>query len=238
MINISDAPTGLSISEDEITAVPSSGITDSEFTLSPNTSSTSGTTATVTIPAGTKLMDKNSSAASGNVTATLAYSNPQEEGFYNLFPGSSDVAPLSDGTYASFKTLGLVSMDLNTTSKEVKKFNTPIQMTIEIPSGSTDKDGVVVTAGSSFGIYSYDEETGKWTHEGDETVASNNGKLEVTFEMSHLSWWQAAEKAPTNGNYFYNEIIFTMKLFFKELAQIILIPKAIFLLVINKLTVQ
>lgn len=81
MINISDAPTGLSISEDEITAVPSSGVTDSEFTLSPSTSSTTGTTATVTIPAGTKLMDINSSAASGNVTATLAYSNPEEEGF-------------------------------------------------------------------------------------------------------------------------------------------------------------
>jgi hypothetical protein len=209
MINISDAPTGLSISEDEITAVPSSGVTDSEFTLSPSISSTTGRTATVTIPAGTKLMDKNSSAASGNVTATIAYSNPQEEGFSNLFPGSSDVATMSDDTYASFKTLGLVSMDLNTTSKEIKKFNTPIQMTVEIPSGSTDMDGVAVTAGSTFGIYSYDDATGKWTHEGDETVASNNGKLEVTFDMEHLSTWQVAGSKPTEGTYYYNEYKFT-----------------------------
>ncbi len=209
MINISDAPTGLSITEDVITAVPSSGVTASEFTLTPSTSSTTGTTATVNIPAGTKFMDKNSSAVSGNVTATIAYSNPQEEGFSTLFPGSSDVAPMSDGTYASFKTLGLVSMDLMTSSKEIKKFNTPIQMTVEIPSGSTDIDGVAVTAGSSFGIYSYDDENGKWTHEGDETVASNNGKLEVTFDMEHLSAWQVAGSKPTEGRYYYNEYKFT-----------------------------
>ena len=209
MVNISDAPTGFSVTEDVITAVPSSGVIASEFTLTPSTSSTTGTTAMVTIPAGTKFMDENSSAVSGNVTATIAYSNPQEEGFSNLFPGSSDVAPLSDGTYASFKTLGLVSMDLMTSSKEIKKFNTPIQMTVEIPSGSTDMDGVAVTAGSSFGIYSYNDETGKWTHEGDETVASNNGKLEVTFDMEHLSAWQVAGSKPTEGRYYYNEIKFT-----------------------------
>ena len=207
MVNISDAPTGFSITEDVITAVPSSGVTASEFTLTPSTSSNTGTTATVTIPAGTKFMDKNSSAVSGNVTATIAYSNPQEEGFSTLFPGSSDVAPMSDGTYASFKTLGLVSMDLMTSSKEIKKFDTPIQMTIEIPAGSTDMDGVAVTAGSTFGVYSYDDATGKWTFEGDEIVASNNGKLEVTFEMSHLSKWQITDKKQGESFYRYNEFI-------------------------------
>lgn len=207
MINISDAPTGFSIAEDVISAVPGSGITASTFTLAPNASSTTGTTATVTIPSGTKFMDKNSAAVSGNVTATIAYSNPQEEGFSNLFPGSSDVAPMADGTYATFKTLGLVSMDLNTSAKEIKKFGTPIQMTVQIPAGSTDMDGNAVTAGSTFGVYSYDDATGKWTHEGDETVVSNNGNLEVTFEMSHLSIWQVAAKKHADGIVLYNEVI-------------------------------
>lgn len=210
MINISDAPTGFSVAEDVISAVPSSGVTASEFTITPSTSSTTGTTATVTIPSGTKFMDKNSSAVSGNVTANIAYSNPQEESFANLFPGSSDVAQMADDTYAAFKTLGLVSMELNTSSKEIKKFGTPIQMTIEIPDGSTDMDGIAVTAGSTFGVYSYDDTTGKWTHESDETVTLNSStsKLEVTFDMSHLSFCQVGSKKQSNNSYSYNEYIF------------------------------
>jgi hypothetical protein len=208
MINVNDVPAGMSLKQDIISAVPNTGITGSDFTLSPSELTETGTTASVKIPSGTKLMDAAGKVVSGNVSATMAYTNPSDANFSKIFPGSSDVAPMNDGTYSTFKTLGLVSMELTASGTEVKKFGTPIQMTIQIPAGSKDLDGKDVAAGSTFGVYSYDNTTGKWTHESDEKVVSNNGKLEVTFAMSHLSSWQVADKKQTSDYYNYNEFIF------------------------------
>lgn len=201
MIKIGDAPAGITIKDDMISGVPSTGILESAFSLSPNALPSSGTTASVTIPSGTKLMDKNSSAVSGNVTATIAYSNPKEAAFGNQFPGSPDVATLDDGSFVSFQTYALVSMDMiSSNGKEVKKFGSPIQMNLEIPDGLGTLYGTTVAAGTTVGIYSYDDATGKWKHEGNEKIVMNsNLKLEVNFEMTHLSSWQVGTAVPSYG---------------------------------------
>lgn len=212
MINTSDAPVGVKIAEDVITGVPSTGVISNTFTLSPGASSVSGTTATVTIPSGTKLMDKNSVACTGNLTATVSYSNPNEQGFNQVFPGDPFKSQLSTGDYVSFKSMGIVGTDIKnvTNGCEVKKFDNPIQMNMEVPAGMTDINGAPVVSGSVLGIYSYDEETGKWTHESDETVTFNNGsgKLEVNFEMAHLSYWQFASATTVDAQYSYNKVRF------------------------------
>ena len=213
MVNAADAPDGITVAEDIISAVPSTGVISSTFTSSPAALTASGTTVSLTIPSGTKMMDKNSVAVPGNLTTTLAYSNPNETNFAMQFPGDPNKSQLSNGDYVAFKSMGVVTIDVKNISNgcEVKNFDAPVQMTMEIPNGMTDISGAAVVAGSTFGVYSYSETTGKWTHESDEIVTLNgtSGKLEVTFDMIHLSTWQIAGKVTTSNYYYYNQIVFS-----------------------------
>ena len=101
-------------------------------------------------------------------------------------------------------------MEMNAGNTEVTNFDTPIQMTISIPSGATKFDGTAVAAGDDYGVYSYDEENSNWKLESTETVSLNttSGLLEVTFDMAHLSTWQLAEGEQTTSSYNYNLVTF------------------------------
>lgn len=211
MVKISDAPDGIALAQGTISSVPASGITASTFDLSPAAIPSTGTTATFTLPAGTKLMDKNNVAVSGTINGTLAYFNPNEGDAKDYFPGDFAKAQLNDGQAVSFKPVGWVDMSLtSSTGKEIKNFGSSASMTISIPDGTTNMDGDVITAGMTFGVYSFDETTSTWNHESDEVVTLNlsTGKLEVTFEMTHLSVWQVANRVNIATYYSYNAVTF------------------------------
>ena len=211
MIKFTDTPSGVSASQGTVSGVPSSGATVSTFTLSPSLVAASGTTASVTIPAGTTLMDANNVAVSGDVNTTLIYFNPNDDIARQSFPSGLMNSKLSTGENVLFNTLGWVSMQMVTASgTEVKNFDTPIQMTMSIPDGKKDSAGNVITAGMSFGIYSHNDGGATWKHESDAVVQLNGGtgKLEVTFNMTHLSDWQAADKNSLYGAESINQITF------------------------------
>jgi hypothetical protein len=191
MVNLSDTPSGVSAESATISSVPASGVTNSVFTLSPAATPSTGTTAAVTIPAGTKLMDKNGNVVSGNISASLVYFNNMEESAVASFPGGlSGINTSNDEDGINFKTAGFVAMNLTSASgTAVKQFDQAISMTVSIPDGTTDGDGNVISAGTIVPIWSYDPETAEWKLEANPVVVMNAGKLEVTYEMTHLSYW-------------------------------------------------
>lgn len=209
MVSVSNAPQDIRVASDVVSGVSSNGETTSNFTLSPSVSS-SGTTAEVVIPSGTKLMGSNGSAASGNVEVELAYIEPNGENQSLALPGDLSRAHMNNGEYVTFNTLGAISMEMNAGNTEVTNFDTPIQMTISIPSGAEKFDATPVTAGDDYGVYSYDEENSNWKLESTETVSLNttSGLLEVTFDMAHLSTWQIAEGKAAATYYNYNMVTF------------------------------
>lgn len=211
MAKITDAPDGLSLAQGTINGVPASGIIASAFDLSPSVIPSTGTSAYFNMPAGTKLMDKNNAAVSGNITGTLAYFNPMDDGARDLFPGDYSKSQLNDGQGVSFNPIGWVDMSLvSSNGKEIKNFGSSASMTISIPDGYKNFENQDITAGMSFGVYSYDETTSTWNHESDEVVVLNSttGKLEVTFDMDHLSIWQVADKKNISNSYSYNAVTF------------------------------
>lgn len=191
MVSISDAPAGISINQGTISGVPSTGITASAFSLSPNAVTSSGTTASVTIPAGTKLMDKNNVAVSGTITSTLAYFDPNEFSANQVLDGKMSFAKTSTGADVQFTNYGTISMELtNGNGKEVKNFGSAIQMTMSIPDNATLPDGTALTAGSTLKVFSFTDNLGTWKYESDVVVQMNgSGKLEANFDMTHLSTW-------------------------------------------------
>lgn len=209
MVSVNNAPQDIKVATDLIAGVGSTGEISSDFSLMPAVSN-SGTTAEVNISTGTKLMDKNGNAVSGNIDVELAYVDPNGENASLVLPGDLNRAQMDNGDFMTFNTLGAVAMDMYAGTKEVTNFDTPIQMTISIPNGATKFDGSAIAAGDDFGVYSYDEENSNWKLESTETVSMNttSGLLEVTFDMAHLSAWQVAEGEKTSSGYDYNMVTF------------------------------
>lgn len=195
LVNISNTPEGVSSIIDNSISTNSSGLTQAATSISTPAVVTSfeNTKARVEIPAGTKLMDENMNPVTGTITTSLVYFNNQDESSLNNFPGGFVFnSPDVPGGTSVFKTGGYIAMEMvNGGGKEVKNFGSSIQMTVEIPTGTTNENGVEISDGMVMPIWSYDPETGEWAQESLPNISFNNtsGKYEVTFDMIHLSYW-------------------------------------------------
>jgi hypothetical protein len=172
-----------------------SGIgTSSTFTInSGNPVTTMGvSSATVTIPQGTVMMDANGQALTGQIDVDLAYFNPLDENSVQSFPGGFGASTVAEGDIV-FSTGGFVSLEMTKESnnRAVKSFGSPITLTVEMPTGLTDNNGVTVTDGTVCPIWSYDTGTGEWTRETNAIAQTNpgSGRIEVNFPVTHLSYW-------------------------------------------------
>lgn len=193
MVKISDTPKGVSAIESNIGN--SSNGTTSNVSISTPTIDTDyeETKASVNIPQGTKLRDKNGNLISGTINSTFVYFNNQDESSLNAFPGGLAGNTTEVGLEnINFVTAGFVALEMETGSgSKVKSFDTPIQMNIEIPENTFNNDGTIISDGMTLPIWSYDTETGLWSVESEQTINYNSttGKYEVSFEMEHLSYW-------------------------------------------------
>lgn len=157
--------------------------------------SNTGASATVTIPAGTILKDKNGTALSGEVKTRVTYFNPKDEESLNSFPGGFAVE--ADGASGSFVTAGFTAIDMTAGGTKVENFGSSVNVDIDIPADLINPEtGNSLAPGDKIPLWSYDEETGLWTKEGEVTVPSAlaksaNGKsvYKVSTKINHLSYW-------------------------------------------------
>jgi len=190
LVKINNAPSGVGIKETAISNIDNNCkmTADFEFEATPSASAFEFTTATITIPSGTILQDANGKALKGNVNATMAYFNAQDQECLAAFPGGLNARTDKDEEIV-FKSAGLVSLDLYASNGEVKRFSQPITMNFQIPSGLTDVEGNDVVEGTKIPAWSFDESTGKWTLEDSVEVKNVNGKLQADVQVTHLSYW-------------------------------------------------
>jgi hypothetical protein len=191
MVDYNNTPDGVAAVEDNSIDTDASGATTAPIVIETPVPVSQGqaTIAKVSVPAGTILKDKDGVVVTGAVSTKMAYFNNVDETSRESFPGGF-TADLGDST-VQFTTAGFVALEMTTAGgKEIKNFGSPIAMTMEIPAGSKDNNGNLIVAGSEMPIWSYNPNTGEWTSESTETVSTNGqGKLEVTFQMTHLSYW-------------------------------------------------
>ncbi|MES2274387.1 MAG: hypothetical protein V4592_00075 [Bacteroidota bacterium] len=161
------------------------------------TPATSGPEATtVTIPTGTKLQDVAGNTVTGNsVVLNVNNFNTSQQSAVNLFPGGSLAANnIVGGTSSSgvFMPAGFVNVSMTVNGTEIKKFSTPINITMTLdPAYKNPSTGTTIAAGQTLGIYSYDTGTGQWTFEQNATIVNTGGNLTVTFPSSHLTVFSA-----------------------------------------------
>lgn len=155
-------------------------------------------TAKISIPAGTVARDANNVPASGALSLTVTkYANSDVDALAAFPGGFTPNAQLSNGTTTSgnFVTGGFAQFNItDATGKAIKKFDTPVTLTIDLPKTSKNPaTGATVKAGDTYPVWSFDETTGKWVFEADgevrEKTPGDANNFEVVFKSTHLSYW-------------------------------------------------
>lgn len=194
MIKISSPPDGVAAKSTTITTDVTGAATATQTITSgtPNTNKEK-TEATVTIPAGTILKDAGGNPVTGTLSTTLVYHNNLDDASLLSFPGG--LGARTDQGDLFFASAGFVSLEIqNSTGTHVSNFSSPISVIVQVPLTTMQPDGSgnvkAVASGDSVPVWSYEVTTGEWTYEAKTAVTTNtSGKLEVTFDVNHLSYW-------------------------------------------------
>lgn len=178
--------------------------TDKTVTNAEGVSESVGT-AKITIPAGTVARDAAGNVASGALKLTVTkYANSDVDALVAFPGGFTPNVTDSSGTQlpggaasgsGNFVTGGFAQFNLtDSTGKAIKKFDTPITLTIDLPKTSKNPStGATIKAGDTYPVWSFDEVTGKWVFEANGTVREKTpasaSNFEVVFSSTHLSYW-------------------------------------------------
>ncbi len=201
LINIASPPSGVSILNDAAGAIDASGFTSSETVLTTPTDASISEAATITIPAGIKMLDAVGEPLSGNLTATVSYFSPMDREALRTFPGGLTVRAtdaFGEMTESFFVSAGFVSIDItDENGRSAESFDgAELGISLDIPADLNNPEaGRSVRAGDYIPVWSYDKETGEWTFESSVTRAESTvvdggaGRLKMQFTAKHLSYY-------------------------------------------------
>jgi len=206
MVNLTDAPSGISISESN-SLVTNNGVVNNDLTLSSTTVNNLNTITTVSIPQGTVLKDKNGIALNGTANVRLLYGDNSNTSV-GVFPGGGLTTKLSidnivsDGMFYSAGFVDLVITDQTGKQAAVIE-NNPIQAKVEVPANTYNPETDALTQpGDIIPVWSYNMDEGKWVLEFNDTIKMVEGRLVVESEISHLSIynWDFSSFTCTNSS--------------------------------------
>jgi hypothetical protein len=212
MVNLTSGqqPDGVQSNTEQEGSTGSQG-TNQDISVTSGTTN-NGQSASIEVPSGTQLLDQNGNVLSGNVTTSVTYFDPTSESSLQSFPGGFQVNTNNEGN-GNFVSAGFVAVNMNVNGTPVKNFqNGGANINISVPANLTNPNtGQQVKPGDVIPLWSYNETTGQWTHEGDYTVPlskTNKGKYNISIRnIKHLSYWNLDWF--TNSCYLGTKIHFT-----------------------------
>ncbi len=206
MVTFENPPEGVMIAQLD------AGDADVDGTLSDglglNTPPDEGAGASLVIPPGAVLTDRDGIPLAGHLTAYLAYFNNTRPGSLRAFPGGLGVeiakdelgAPQLDAAFISGGFLAVEIQD--ETGRRVKEFSEPVTLSIQVPGSTKNPEtGDPVKNGDTIPVWSYDVVTGVWTFEAGGVIAGpdSHGNYEVDFQATHFSYWNLDWKLDVCG---------------------------------------
>ncbi|WP_265427603.1 hypothetical protein [Chryseobacterium sp. YIM B08800] len=178
------------------TMVPTNGSNKINIMMIPATNTStisSGATATVSLPNGTKVKfdgsfkDANGNVYSGNVNVAMFHLKPSDQYLNELMPGSF-LANNSNGNSRIMETYGMLHVQLTGASGQ----------NLQIANGHTAEMTVAIdptqisTSTATIPLWSFNETTGIWQEEGSATKVGNT----YVGNVSHFSWWNCDAQFP------------------------------------------
>ncbi len=214
MIELNNPPEGVAVLRETGQTDNSGAVTENDIhTVA--TEPGAGAYAGIYLPVGTILLDGNGQPLTGNIETMVVYHTNRTEASLNSFPGGFSVtinnngvredAAFITGGFASIKikdAAGRVAKQIISSSNHLQKkggsvtseqsiADLPI-VTIQIPAGTINPEtGAPVQAGDSIGVWSYEDDSGEWNTEFNAVIdgPDENGNYTVSFQVSHLSYW-------------------------------------------------
>ncbi|CAD7803224.1 hypothetical protein CHRY9390_01047 [Chryseobacterium aquaeductus] len=178
------------------TIVPTNGSNRINIMMIPATTTStiaSGTTATVSLPNGTKVKfdgsfkDANGNAYTGNVNVAMFHLKPSDQYLNELMPGSL-LANNTAGNARVLETFGMLHVQLTGAAGQNLQIanNHTAEMTVAIDATQAS------TAPATIPLWSFNETTGIWQEEGSATKVGNA----YVGNVSHFSWWNCDAQFP------------------------------------------
>lgn len=173
------------------------GVAATELKIETTPTATTPQAATITIPSGTQMLDANKQLINaGSVKASVVYyGTTEKEGLKagrNLMVATNPIGPNNQqiNGEAIFIYAGTVSINITAGDKQVKHFSKPITVEVDLnPEMLNPLTEQLIKAGDVIPVWSRNEETGQWAHEGSTTVTTAGGKLKAVMYVNHLSDW-------------------------------------------------
>lgn len=158
----------------------------------------------IVIPNGTTFFDASGASVGGNqLEARVVYSGFAADGSFASLPGDGFAAnligangqPVPAGAYLD--PVGSVSINMFANGKEVKSFNKPVTLDIEINSTIINPTtNQPIKENETIPLWSLNSQTGQWKNEGNATVVKNAANILVArAQINHLSDWVFAYPA-------------------------------------------
>ncbi len=180
------------------TITDSSGTTTVGKTITLPATEQKAEKATIEIPAGVKMTDKNGTLISGNIDIDILHFTASTGASIKSFGKQSDNTILDQNGSILDETIiipaGWLNISMYGDGKSVKDFSKPIKATIEIPGNQFNPlTGTNYKPGDLIDILSQDKGTKNWVSETQATITREaiTNKLIVEFEVLHLSTWLA-----------------------------------------------
>lgn len=194
LVNVVSPPTGVSFSITPGISLTGGALPSPEnIVIPPGQGSTTGME--IDLDAGTSFISRDGDTLSGgNLEVIAGHFDSDNETSLDAFPGgfSADSIQQADGSYeaGAFQTAGFTTMDMTVDGQEVKSFSQPITVTMDVSANALNPNtGQPIALGDVIPIWSYDDEEGTWVYETDGTTIQGPNGLQVSYQTTHLSWW-------------------------------------------------
>lgn len=195
MVNYSNTPKGVESTEDNSVTVVG-GAVQSEIIIETGVTHR-GTKATLGVPQNMVMKDENGTPLSGTVTTNVTYFSPMDNESLAAYPGGlqASVDTDNDGQEEDiwFTSAGFVAIEMtDDQGRKAKNFeNGKLEITVDVPANLINPEtGVTIQDGDIIDLWSYEEETGKWSWENTVTIDEvSPGVFKGIAQVEHLSFW-------------------------------------------------
>lgn len=195
LVSLSAPPAGAAVSQTD--KALTGGVSVAETKIETAVSQSSPQSVELVLPAGTQVQDANKQPinAASVKTTMIYYGTSDPAALQAASPFMTAVNPVGPNNQTitgnvSFITAGSVSINMTAGTTTVKNFSNAMTAKLSInPALINPNTGVAIKAGDVIPVWSLNEETGQWTHEGTSTVIVEGGKLIAVINITHLSTW-------------------------------------------------
>lgn len=220
MLDKTNLPNGITVQSEQVIIDQATGATQENLSIS-NTNPGIEESASINLEAGTVFFDENNDPITGGgelEIELIQYDFDEEDAVYSV-PGGTGAKEAVDENGNSlgrlqFVPAGFVEINMNVNNQVVRQFGQPIQVGIELDPTTLNpfNNNEPLSLGDIMTVWSINDGASQWQYEGEYQVTENptTGKLEVLFDVDHLTGFLVSAGGTSNLEACNNDFIFNI----------------------------